>query len=118
MKWENIRKNNFGIFIYSVLKINMFQTKLNQKINKQQIEYIHKTKGDAYMEYFICCFIGYGLGCVNPAYVISLLKHKDIRNSGTGSLVMQGVIPGAGIGICTGRKYGGDRTYFSFLSSF
>lgn len=38
------------------------------------------------MEYFICCFIGYGLGCVNPAYFISLLKHKDIRNSGTGNL--------------------------------
>lgn len=38
------------------------------------------------MEYFICCFIGYGLGCMNPAYFISLLKHKDIRNSGTGNL--------------------------------
>lgn len=38
------------------------------------------------MEYFICVCIGYGLGCLNPAYFISKWKHKDIRNTGTGNL--------------------------------
>lgn len=38
------------------------------------------------MEYFICGCIGYGLGCLNPAYFISKWKHKDIRNTGTGNL--------------------------------
>jgi len=38
------------------------------------------------MEYFICGCIGYGLGCLNPAYFISKCKHKDIRNTGTGNL--------------------------------
>lgn len=38
------------------------------------------------MEYFICGCIGYGLGCLNPAYFLSRWKHKDIRNTGTGNL--------------------------------
>lgn len=36
------------------------------------------------MEYLICGCIGYGLGCLNPAYFISKYKHQDIRNTGTG----------------------------------
>lgn len=38
------------------------------------------------MEYLICGCIGYGLGCLNPAYFISKYKHQDIRNKGTGNL--------------------------------
>lgn len=38
------------------------------------------------MEYFICGCIGYGMGCLNPAYFISKWKHRDIRKSGTGNL--------------------------------
>lgn len=38
------------------------------------------------MGYIICMCIGYLLGCVNPAYFLSKLKHRDIRKSGTGNL--------------------------------
>lgn len=38
------------------------------------------------MEYLICGCIGYGLGCLNPAYFISKWKHEDIRKKGTGNL--------------------------------
>ncbi|MBO5486294.1 MAG: hypothetical protein J5988_05110 [Eubacterium sp.] len=31
------------------------------------------------MEYLICGCIGYGLGCLNPAYFIFKWKHQDIR---------------------------------------
>lgn len=37
------------------------------------------------MSYLFCAFLGYGLGCLNPAYFISAVKHKDIRKSGTGN---------------------------------
>ena len=38
------------------------------------------------MEYLLCGCIGYGLGCLNPAYFISKYKHQDIRYTGTGNL--------------------------------
>lgn len=34
----------------------------------------------------ICVVIGYLLGCINPAYLISKMKDKDITNRGTGNL--------------------------------
>lgn len=39
-----------------------------------------------YIEYIICAVIGYGLGTFNPTYLISRMKNKDIRKSGTGNL--------------------------------
>ena len=38
------------------------------------------------MEYLVCACIGYGFGCLNPAYFISKIKHTDIRKKGTGNL--------------------------------
>lgn len=38
------------------------------------------------MKYLICGCVGYGLGCLNPAYFISKWKHQDIKNTGTGNL--------------------------------
>lgn len=37
------------------------------------------------MDYMITVFLGYGLGCLNPAYFIGKAKHMDIRGSGTGN---------------------------------
>lgn len=37
------------------------------------------------MEYLICICVGYGLGCLNPAYFIGKAKHVDIRLGGTGN---------------------------------
>lgn len=37
------------------------------------------------MDYVISAFVGYGLGCLNPTYFISKVKHKDIFKSGTGN---------------------------------
>lgn len=37
------------------------------------------------MEYFISTLIGYGLGCLNPTYFISIAKHIDIHKKGTGN---------------------------------
>ena len=38
------------------------------------------------MELFLCSCIGYGLGCLNPSYLFSKLKDKDLREHGTGNL--------------------------------
>lgn len=38
------------------------------------------------MEYIMCAVIGYGFGAFSPSYLISKMKHKDIRESGTGNL--------------------------------
>ena len=35
-------------------------------------------------ELLICMMIGYLLGCINPAYLISKMKDKDITNQGNG----------------------------------
>ena len=37
------------------------------------------------MEFLICILIGYGLGCINPAYIISRIKGSDIRKQGSGN---------------------------------
>lgn len=34
----------------------------------------------------MCAVIGYGFGAFSPSYLISKIKHKDIRKSGTGNL--------------------------------
>ena len=38
------------------------------------------------MEYFISIIIGYLLGCLSPSALISKMKHKNLRQSGTGNL--------------------------------
>jgi len=38
------------------------------------------------MTYLLCVIIGYAVGCLSPAYLLSKIKKKDIRKSGTGNL--------------------------------
>lgn len=38
------------------------------------------------MNYFLSLLLGYGLGCLNPAVLLSKLKRQDLRNQGTGNL--------------------------------
>lgn len=38
------------------------------------------------MKIALCIFIGYLVGSVNPAAIISKVRHKDLRTSGTGNL--------------------------------
>ena len=38
------------------------------------------------MELLLCILIGYGFGCINPAWLLSKIKHKDLQKSGTGNL--------------------------------
>ncbi|MDI9541232.1 MAG: glycerol-3-phosphate acyltransferase [Bacillota bacterium] len=35
------------------------------------------------MNYFTAILLGYGLGCINPAYILGIIKGFDIRNKGT-----------------------------------
>ena len=37
------------------------------------------------MEYLACAAIGYALGCINFAYIISKIKGFDIREKGSGN---------------------------------
>ena len=37
------------------------------------------------MPYLISALLGYGLGCINPAYVVARLKGFDIREKGSGN---------------------------------
>ena len=38
------------------------------------------------MRYFIGVLVGYFLGCLNPTYLLSVIKNIDMRKSGTGNL--------------------------------
>lgn len=38
------------------------------------------------MEYIICIILGYLLGCINPSYIFSKMKHIDLRTRGTNNL--------------------------------
>ncbi len=38
------------------------------------------------MNYLFSALIGYGLGCISPSYILSLVKKVDIRKSGTKNL--------------------------------
>lgn len=38
------------------------------------------------MKIIFCMILGYLIGCINPALIISKFKKKDIRESGTGNL--------------------------------
>ena len=38
------------------------------------------------MKYFVCILLAYLIGSLSPSALISKLKHKDIRKSGTGNL--------------------------------
>ena len=48
----------------------------------------------------LCIFIGYAIGCVNPAVIISKAMHRDLRNEGTGNYGASNVtmVVGRGLG--------------------
>lgn len=64
------------------------------------------------MEYILSALIGYGLGCLNPAYFISRWKHQDIRNTGTGNLGTTNTF------INFGRGWGCFVLLFDILKAF
>ena len=48
----------------------------------------------------LCILIGYAIGCVNPAVIISKAMHRDLRNEGTGNYGASNVtmVVGRGLG--------------------
>ena len=48
----------------------------------------------------LCILIGYAIGCVNPAVIISKVMHRDLRNEGTGNYGASNVtmVVGRGLG--------------------
>jgi glycerol-3-phosphate acyltransferase PlsY len=69
-------------------------------------------KGKANMEYVFCAMIGYGLGSINPSYLLSKLKHRDIRKYGTGNLGATNTF------INFGRVWGGVVLSLDILKAF
>lgn len=55
------------------------------------------------MGYVVCLLIGYGLGCINPAYIIARFLHIDLQKTGTQNLGTTNVFLslGKGYGILT-----------------
>lgn len=52
------------------------------------------------MEILICILIGYGLGCINPAAMVSAVKKINLRTQGTGNLGASNTM------LVIGRKWG------------
>ena len=52
------------------------------------------------MEYLICALLGYCIGGINPAFIISKIKGFDIRKSGTGNA------GASNAAITMGKKFG------------
>lgn len=64
------------------------------------------------MRIFICILIGYLLGVLNPAALISRLKHKDLRQSGTGNLGATNTL------LVFGKGFGGFVMIFDIGKAF
>lgn len=48
------------------------------------------------MKIFLCILIGYLLGCLSPAALLSKLKKTDLRSRGTGNLLPVLITAGTG----------------------
>lgn len=53
------------------------------------------------VDILLCAFVGYALGCINPAFIISKIKNKNLKNEGTGNYGATNVtmIIGRGFGV-------------------
>lgn len=64
------------------------------------------------MEYILSAVIGYALGCINFAYIISKLKGFDIRDTGSGNA------GASNVKMALGWKYGVLTALFDILKAF
>lgn len=64
------------------------------------------------MNCFLSLLVGYGLGCLNPAALLSKLKHTDLRNQGTHNLGASNTL------LVMGKKWGALVMLFDIFKSF
>lgn len=64
------------------------------------------------MKIFVCILIGYLLGTLNPAALISKLKHKSLRENGTGNLGATNTM------LVFGKKFGALVMLFDMAKAF
>lgn len=64
------------------------------------------------MKYLISLLIGYGLGSLNPAALLSKLKQQDLRNQGTHNLGASNTM------LVMGKKWGALVMLFDIFKSF
>ena len=64
------------------------------------------------MNIFLCVLMGYFVGCINPAYIISRLNGFDIREKGTGNAGASNVT------IVMGKKAGIFTALFDIFKAF
>ena len=86
---------NDGYIIHEYPKDTSYRTKfIEQQITKNEVRVTFYKFNNIYkfillwrnMKAVSCLIMSYLFGCVNPALVISKIKNKDIRESGTGNL--------------------------------
>lgn len=64
------------------------------------------------MKSLICIFIGYLLGTLNPAALIAKIKHKSLRENGTGNLGASNTL------LVFGKRFGALVMLFDILKGF
>lgn len=64
------------------------------------------------MDILLCILMGYLLGCLSPAAILSKLKKKDLRKEGTGNLGATNVT------MVLGKKYGALVLLFDIVKAF
>lgn len=64
------------------------------------------------MKYLFSLLIGYGLGCLNPAALLSKLKKQDLRTQGTHNLGASNTM------LVMGKKWGALVMLFDIFKSF
>ena len=60
----------------------------------------------------LCCLIGYLLGCINPAALISGIKKCKLRDNGTGNL------GATNVALLIGKRYGAAVMLFDIFKAF
>lgn len=64
------------------------------------------------MQILNCVLLGYGIGCLSPAALISKIKNKDLRREGTGNLGATNTM------LTFGKGYGALVMLFDIVKSF
>ena len=64
------------------------------------------------MNYFLSLLLGYGLGCLNPAALLSKIKKQDLRKVGTHNLGASNTL------LVMGKKWGALVMLFDIFKSF
>lgn len=64
------------------------------------------------MNYFLSLLLGYGVGCLNPAALLSKIKKQDLRKQGTHNLGASNTL------LVMGKKWGALVMLFDVFKSF